>query len=166
MSAITFTVPGEPQGKGRPRIGKVGNFARMFTPAKTVAYEGLIAHAASLAMAGRAPIEVPCHVFLEIVCSVPASWSLKKQRQALEGSIRPAKKPDTDNILKALNDGMNGVVWRDDVQAVEGGWRKVYGHTPGLRVVVKPLEAPQADLITAQPGDRFLAQMDPAEVAF
>src|SRR5688572_11126901 len=100
-------------------------------------------------MAGRPPIEVPCDLFVEIVCSVPASWSAKKQRQALEGSIWPAKKPDTDNILKALNDGMNGVVWRDDVPAVQGGWRKVYGATPGLRVTVKPLESPQASLLEA-----------------
>ena len=50
---IVFTVPGEPQGKGRPRIGRVGQHARMFTPAKTVAYEGLVALAAQEAMQGR-----------------------------------------------------------------------------------------------------------------
>jgi len=41
--------------------------------------------------------------------------------------------------VKAVCDGMNGVVWRDDVQAVEGSWRKVYGETPGLRVRVASL---------------------------
>ncbi|MEM5617407.1 RusA family crossover junction endodeoxyribonuclease [Pseudomonas aeruginosa] len=35
-----FTVPGEPVGKGRPRIGRVAGHARMFTPAKTANYEG------------------------------------------------------------------------------------------------------------------------------
>lgn len=40
---VMFTVPGEPVGKGRPRIGRVGAHARMFTPAKTANYEGLIA---------------------------------------------------------------------------------------------------------------------------
>jgi Holliday junction resolvase RusA-like endonuclease len=144
---ITFTVPGEPQGKGRPKIVKIGGFSRMATPQKTVAYEGLIAHIAAQAMAGRPPMECPCRLDVEIVCSVPASWSQRKQREALEGSVWPAKKPDTDNILKALNDGMNGVVWRDDVQAVEGGWRKVYGATPGLRVTVRPMVSPQADLL-------------------
>lgn len=145
---ITFTVPGEPQGKGRPRVGSVGGHARMFTPAKTVAYEGLIAHIAAQAMAGRPPLECPCRLEIEIVCSVPASWSLKKQRMALEGSILPAKKPDTDNVLKAINDGMNGVVWRDDVQAVHGSWSKFYGATPGVTVRVKPIGvAQQADLL-------------------
>lgn len=40
---IEFVVPGSPQGKGRPRIGRVAGHARMFTPPKTVAYEGSIA---------------------------------------------------------------------------------------------------------------------------
>ena len=30
---IHFHIPGQPAGKGRPRIGKVGAHARMFTPA-------------------------------------------------------------------------------------------------------------------------------------
>jgi Holliday junction resolvase RusA-like endonuclease len=112
---------------------------RMFTPTKTVAYEGLIAHAAQQAMAGAAPLEDACRLELDVICSVPASWSQRKQRQALEGSIRPTKKPDADNVLKAVCDGMNGVVWRDDVQAVDVLLRKRYGSTPCVRVLVATL---------------------------
>lgn len=140
LNAVSFTVPGEPQGKGRPRIGKVGAHARMFTPAKTVAYEGLVAHAAQQAMAGAAPFEAPCRIELDVLCSVPASWSQKKQAQALTGAIRPAKKPDADNVLKAVCDGMNGVVWKDDVQAVDVLLRKTYAATPGVRVRVASLD--------------------------
>ena len=139
LTNIAFCVPGEPQGKGRAKIVKIGGFSRMATPAKTVAYEGLIAHAAQLAMRGAAPLDGDCRLEVDIICTVPASWSAKKRTQALAGSIRPAKKPDADNIVKAVCDGLNGVVWRDDVQAVEGSWRKVYGETPGLRVRVASL---------------------------
>ena len=59
---IAFTIPGEPQGKGRPRVGRIAGHASMFTPAKTAAYEGLIAHAAQQAMAGAAPVECACAV--------------------------------------------------------------------------------------------------------
>ncbi|HBP6366832.1 TPA: RusA family crossover junction endodeoxyribonuclease, partial [Pseudomonas aeruginosa] len=52
LRPVMFTVPGEPVGKGRPRIGRVGAHARMFTPAKTANYEGLIAHSGQQAMAG------------------------------------------------------------------------------------------------------------------
>lgn len=134
--SISFTVPGQPQGKGRPRIGKVGAHARMFTPAKTVSYEGLIAHAASIAMAGRPLILGPVRCAIYIDCQVPASWSAKKQRSALAGEVMPTSKPDSDNVAKAVYDALNGVVWNDDAQVVDGAQRKRYAETPGLRVFV------------------------------
>lgn len=148
MTAVMFSVPGTPVGKGRPRVGKIGGNARMFTPAKTAAYEGLIAHAASVAMGAAVPIEQACSVEMLIACPVPASWSKKKQAQALAGEILPTTKPDTDNVVKAIFDGMNGVVWRDDVQAVDLRVRKRYAEAPRVvvRVVVIAPTAAQASL--------------------
>lgn len=146
---LSFIVPGAPQGKGRPRIGKIGQHARMFTPAKTVAYEGLVAHAAQLAMAGRTLIEsaVGCNVFID--CPIPASWSGKKQRQALAGEVLPTSKPDADNVVKAIFDGLNGVVWRDDVLVVDLRVRKRFAAVPCVRVELWALAEPvkQADLL-------------------
>lgn len=136
---IAFTVPGQPIGKGRPRIGKVGQHARMFTPAKTVNYEGLIAHAAQTAMRGAALVEGPVSVALSIECQIPASWSGKKQRLALAGEVMPTTKPDADNVVKAIFDGLNGVLWRDDVQVVDLRVRKRYALTPCVRVEVATL---------------------------
>jgi Holliday junction resolvase RusA-like endonuclease len=146
---IAFTVPGQPQGKGRPRVGSIAGKARMFTPAKTVAYEGLIAHAAAAAMTGRALLEGPAEVFLAVSCQVPSSWSGKKQRQALAGEVHPTTKPDVDNVVKAIFDGCNGVVWKDDVQVISLRLRKRYSATPGVRVVIQPLAQPveQAELL-------------------
>jgi len=138
--SIAFTVPGEPQGKGRPRVGRVGGQARMFTPSKTAAYEGLIALAAKQAM-GPLPLMLGAvAVEVEAVCSVPRSWSKRKQAQALAGEVRPTGKPDADNVLKAVCDGCNGVVFKDDSQAVSVLLRKRYGPTPGLSVRVADLE--------------------------
>lgn len=148
MTRIAFTVPGEPQGKGRARsaalygrdkkpILKNGRvIVTHYTPSKTVAYEGLVSQMAAAAMGGRSPLTEACRIDFEIVCSVPRSWSEKKRRQALAGEIRPAKKPDCDNVIKAVKDGINGVVWLDDTQGVDGGWTKRYGVTPGVRVTV------------------------------
>lgn len=149
MSIIAFTVPGKPIGKGRPRIGKVGGFARMFTPAETVSYEGLIAHVAQTAMDGKPLLERAVAVNLFIDCVVPASWSLKKQRMALAGEIYPTSKPDIDNVIKAVYDGLNGVVWRDDVQVVDGRQRKRYAATPGVRVEIWELDVPLQQSIAA-----------------
>jgi Holliday junction resolvase RusA-like endonuclease len=116
----------------------------MFTPAKTAAYEGLVAHAANAAMvsAGRdALVEGPVEVVMAIECQVPASWSGKKQQRALSGEIYPTTKPDADNVVKAVFDGCNGVVWKDDVQVVSLFLRKRYSATPGVRVEIQEATA-------------------------
>lgn len=138
---VRFTIPGEPQGKGRARVGSVAGRARMFTPAKTVAYEGLIAHAAQAAMDGRALIEGPCRVRVSCLFAIPMSFSKRKTAEALAGKLHPTKKPDADNVLKAVCDGMNGVVWRDDAQAVEVVVRKLYAPLPCVTVVVEEVTA-------------------------
>lgn len=136
INAIAFTVPGEPQGKGRARSTSTG---RHYTPAKTVAYEGLIAQIAQAAMRGAPLFEGACALELDIMRSIPSSWSQRKQQDAMLNSIRPTGKPDADNVLKACCDGMNGVVWKDDAQAVDVTVRKFYAATPGVRVWVAEL---------------------------
>lgn len=138
---IAFTIPGQPQGKGRAKIVKIGGFSRMATPAKTVAYEGLIAHAAQVAMAGRPLIDGPVAVALFIGVQVPASWSQRKQRAALNGDLVPTTKPDIDNVVKAVFDGCNGVLWRDDVQVVNVWVAKRYSATPCVRMRAWALNA-------------------------
>ena len=133
---VTFTVPGEPQGKGRARSCIRGGRVATYTPQKTASYEGMIAISAQSAMAGRTPFDGACAVDLDIRVSVPASWSQKKRYMALNGLLHPTKKPDVDNVEKAIFDGMNGVVWRDDVQAVDVVARKRYAETPGVDVQV------------------------------
>ncbi|MFC4162002.1 RusA family crossover junction endodeoxyribonuclease [Chitinimonas lacunae] len=141
MTQIRFVIPGAPQGKGRPRASarRVGakTVVRMYTPEKTVSYEGQIAAAAAQAMAGRQLLEGPVLLSLDICFPVPASWSKRKQAQALAGELAPTKKPDIDNVAKAIADGVNGIVWVDDVQVCEIHARKRYGQTPGVIVVIE-----------------------------
>ena len=148
---ITFTVPGVPQGKGRPRVGTISGRARVFTPAKTVAYENLIAHAAQQAMAGRPLIDGPVSCAIAIDAPIPASWSKRKQAAALAGELMPTTKPDLDNVVKAIFDGLNNVLWRDDVLVVDLAVRKRYSATPCVRVEVRSLH------VVAQMGIEALA---------
>ncbi|WP_434627601.1 RusA family crossover junction endodeoxyribonuclease [Chromobacterium sp. CV08] len=141
MNPIRFTVPGAPVGKGRPKVStRGGKFARMYTPEKTASYENLIALAAQAAMAGREPLTGPADVTIHMLLPIPTSWSKRKQAAALAGQVYPTKKPDGDNVLKAIFDGMNGVVWVDDVQACDFAVRKRYGATPGVMVVVQEIQ--------------------------
>lgn len=136
LTNVAFFVPGEPQGKGRGRVVKIAGHSRIATPAKTVAYEGLVAHAAAEAMRGAVPMQGACTVELRAAFAVPASWPKKRQAEALAGRVYPTKKPDADNVIKAVLDGMNGVVWRDDVQAVRVVLEKCYAERPGVFVNV------------------------------
>ena len=137
---IAFCVPGPPQGKGRPRIGKIAGHARMFTPSKTVAYEGLIALAAEIAadVAGLdAPMAGPVALELDIVHTMPASWSKKRRAE----SLVPIGKPDVDNVIKAVGDGCNGILWQDDKQIASIVARRVWGERAELQVRVTAMEA-------------------------
>ena len=146
---IAFCVPGAPTGKGRPKIVKIAGHSRMATPQKTVAYEGLVAHAAQQAMAGRPLLEHAAGVNIFIDAPVPASWSGKKQRMALAGDVLPTTKPDADNVCKAIFDGLNGVLWRDDVLVVDLRIRKRYAAVPCVRVEVWPVVAQAQQEIAA-----------------
>jgi Holliday junction resolvase RusA-like endonuclease len=141
MSDLVFAIPGQPYGKGRPRIGKVGKHARMFTPEKTVAYESTVALFAHQAMQGRALITAPVSVAMVLVFGIPDSWPKKKRAQAQSQEIWPTTKPDMDNVVKAVFDAINGVVWKDDVQVVNLAVSKSYGDQPAVHVVVTPMEA-------------------------
>lgn len=141
---ITFTVPGEPVGKGRPRVTLAGGRAHAYTPAKTAAYEQLVAVYAAAAMKKAPLLEHPVRLRLGIYCKVPGSWSKKRRSDALAGIERPAKSPDIDNIVKSVADGMNGIVWIDDSQIVELVCSKHYALEPYVSVGVTSPELEQA----------------------
>lgn len=131
---VFFTIPGTPVAKGRPRSFVRGGRVGHFTPEKTVRYESLVAHEASFAMAGGSPVEGPVRLCVMAYFPIPASWSKKRQKAALGGSEHVTKKPDLDNVVKAVKDGMNGVAWRDDCQVVSLVANKEYSDRPRVEV--------------------------------
>lgn len=150
LNQITFHIPGLPKGKGRARAsarigrdkrtGALRAFTRHYTPEQTVAYESLVKVAAAKAMTGLAPYTGAVQMHLHIVMPIPQSWSGVRQRRAGAGQIVPTVKPDSDNVEKAVKDGCNGVVYRDDVQVVNDGKSKIYGSVSGVTVVVTFLD--------------------------
>ncbi len=138
-NVVSFVIPGPPQGKGRARATRTG---RMYTPARTVAYESLVALAGQAAMAGAQPWSGPVALDLVAVHPIPASWSRKRRQEAETGLRKPMGKPDLDNVAKAIADGLNGIVWRDDAQIVRLTIGRQYGSTPAVHVVAAALGAP------------------------
>lgn len=70
-----------------------------------------------------------------IVCFfLPRPKSLPKKVQA------HTRKPDLSKLVRALEDALTGVIWRDDSQVVSTTAQKAYGE-PGCTVVVRSISA-------------------------
>jgi Holliday junction resolvase RusA-like endonuclease len=91
---LDFVVPGQPVPKARPRLGK---FGKVYTPAKTRAYEQTVRLLGQLAVTrARWSIAVgPCVVTLRLFSA-------------------STRRDDVDNCTKAILDALNGVTYRDD----------------------------------------------------
>jgi Holliday junction resolvase RusA-like endonuclease len=140
MKQIVFTVPGTPVAKGRAKFARRGNFVSTYTPKETVQYENLVRLAAQEAMAGADPFDRPIALTVAIYLPIPQSWSKKKQEKARVGAVGATKKPDADNVLKALKDGMNGVVYVDDARITDVTLQKRYATSPRVDVIARTLD--------------------------
>ena len=115
MTRIAFTIPGTPKGKGRPRFSRKSGAA--FTPKETRNHEAYVKMLAAKAMeeAVLGPFDGPVKVVINVMCEVPASWPKKKKALAAANILKPTN-GDLDNIVKAITDAMNSVVYKDDRQ--------------------------------------------------
>ena len=134
---VAFTVIGEPLGKGRPTFSTRGGFMRAITPEKTVNYETLVKMEYQAQCDGYAfsrsdalGMKITAHK------PIPKSTSKRKLLLMLERLIRPAKKPDWDNIGKVVCDALNKVAFYDDAQIVDGRVIKVYSDQPRVEVEI------------------------------
>ena len=138
----SFTVYGEPQGKGRPRISVEGGHARARTPDKTVCYENLIKTEYRLQCGNaRFPDNAAVAMAVKAFYGIPKSASKKKRAAMLAGAARPTKKPDADNVLKAVADSLNGIAYKDDAQIASASLDKYYGEAPRLEVTLAGAQA-------------------------
>ena len=134
---LTFKVDGDPVGKQRARYAKRGNYVQTYTPDKTRNYEALIKEAAIQAMGSNEILETPVNLYLYIRAPIPKSLPKKRLEACLNGSEKPIKKPDASNVLKSVEDAMNGVIYKDDSQIVNIHVTKVYSSQSGIDVCVK-----------------------------
>lgn len=139
IDIINFTVWGNPQGKKRPRFARQGNYVRTYTDKETINYENLVKlsylEQSKVKYMGNEALSVSITIYQQI----PKSTSKKKSNEMLMGEIRPNKKPDLDNVIKSILDGLNGVAFRDDSQIVHIDCDKHYSNEPSVVVIIKEL---------------------------
>ena len=133
---VTFIIEGEPQGKGRHRTTKTGH---TYTPQKTLLYENWI-KTCYLSRVGEKMLQGPIKASIEAYYAIPKSKSKNVKAQMEKGIIRPVKKPDVDNIAKAVFDSLNGIAYKDDAQVVELSMSKYYAENGFVKVMLEEME--------------------------
>lgn len=117
---ITFIIPGTPFAKQRARATRMG---RMYTPAPTVSFERTVGQIALPHF--PSPLDGPIRLTVIATFLPPASWSKRKVAETVH---RPhIQRPDIDNCVKAISDGLNRIAFADDGQVAEIVARKVWG---------------------------------------
>jgi len=91
---------------------------------------------------GFVPFEKGLYVIYHFKYPYPANLSKKKKNGMIEkfGKIFRSKKQDLDNLQKAVNDAMNGIVFKDDSLICVANCFKYYSDKPGTLVIVSEIE--------------------------
>lgn len=143
--SITFTVPAVPKAQPRQRHRVITtatgrSFASNYTPKNDPvnAFKACCQMAAQQAYSG-APLEGPLRAAFVFVMPRP-----KLAKKFGTGRLPHAKAPDRDNLMKSLQDALNGLLWSDDRQIFAGHvekWVAAADEQPHVEVTVEVLTA-------------------------
>lgn len=127
-----------PNPKGRLRASVVAGHAHIYTPETTRAYEHHI-HAAWEAEYPGVLVDVPCVVRLRFRMPIVQSASKRVREAMLRGDIAHTKRPDTDNLIKSVLDGLQGddSGLADDCRIIRIEAEKIYSDTPGIDIIIE-----------------------------
>ncbi len=123
------------QGKARPRMNT--RTGRAYTPTKTKLYEYSLRQWFCMNYPNFKPIEGRVKVSIIAYFEIPKSTSKKKEAEMLSNNISPTKKPDIDNIVKIVLDGMNKFAFKDDTQVIKLEVQKKYAEKPRMYIKIE-----------------------------
>lgn len=145
MTSARLILPGEPHAQGRPRTAVLGGHARIYDPAESRRWKADAQHAMRLQLRELGlptPLVPTGPVSLAVLAVFTCPKTDHRKREP-----RPrrwhTKKPDADNVVKALKDAARGVLYLDDSQVVEVHVLKIIGaqgEAPRITVLVTAVE--------------------------
>lgn len=128
---MRFVIYTDPSPKERPRFNPFSK--RTYTPKKTADFENKIREEICHTL-GRF-FDYPMHpladilaVDLDFVFARPKTMQFKRYE---DGLLWRPKSPDIDNLQKIIYDSLNGILWQDDRQIVDGRNRKFVAEKKG-----------------------------------
>lgn len=132
MKVQEIFFPFEPVAKGRPRFTRTGH---AYTPKKTADYEKAIKehYQAEHGELFVGSIEIK----LVFQMPVPKGYPKRVKQQIEEGTIKHTKKPDVDNLAKAILDALNEVAFTDDSHITKLTLIKRYSFYPGTTMTIR-----------------------------
>lgn len=123
---IAVSIPVKAIGKGRPRVHRHG----AFTPKKTAQYENFL----KIFLLNLNIIPLEGAVKMTVIFNFIRPKTVSKKR------VYPIVNPDIDNLLKALLDAGNKILYKDDSQVCELNSKKVYNSVNYIKVIVEKLD--------------------------
>ncbi|KMO85680.1 hypothetical protein AB840_12135 [Megasphaera cerevisiae DSM 20462] len=147
--AMQLIVYGEPFAQERPRFSTFSGHVHAYDPKRSRAYkEKICAEAVHLMYKAKelgyqVPFDCPLQFALYIYRSIPKSFSKKKTQLAREHKIYAHTKPDADNYIKCVLDGIahgkSKILFTDDSRIVSIRAIKLYDDTPRIEAWLKPI---------------------------
>lgn len=125
MKQYRLTIPGDPVGKQRPRVFNPTNrqtgqpmmkggkpLIIAMTPQKTRNFEATIVQ-----MAQAADVGMMERVKLMVIVCIP--YRVKVYKTKADAVLEPGRRPDVDNVFKAVADALEGIAFRNDRHVLE-----------------------------------------------
>ena len=132
MKTQEIFFPFDPVAKGRPKFTRTGH---AYTPKKTSDYEKAIRD--YYQEEGGELFVGPIEVKLVFQMPVPKGYPKRVKSQIEDGTIKHIKRPDLDNMAKAILDALNEVAFTDDSHITKLTLVKRYSFFPGTTMTIK-----------------------------
>ena len=143
--ALTITIPGEPCAQGRPRATNMAGHIHIYDPPASRSWKGAARYQMAMALEGNGSrpdcILTGCAVGVVVRAfhTCPKSDYRKRKPQPLRWR---SKRPDCDQIVKAVLDAATSVLWADDAQVARlliEQYTAAQGEAPRIELEVRPL---------------------------
>ena len=133
-----FRVEGTPRAWRRPRFNR--RTGAVFNASQDTAWRESI-WGQTYANRPLMPLTGPIELRLTFVFAFPKSWPKSKRVKAASGGWGVTRRPDLDNLFKAVCDALQGTYFEDDAQIVRVCASKVWGERAGMIGEVEALES-------------------------
>lgn len=144
---VEFVVHGvaQPAGSKRAFVNRKTGRAIVTDDAKrSRPWKTTVAEIAAAAMGGRPLLNGPLELSIDVY--VPRPKGHYGARGVLPSApLFPAVRPDVTKLVRAIEDALTGIVWRDDAQIVDQHARKLYGEPAAAIVTVTTIDRQEGD---------------------